>query len=141
MKLNPQALKADSAAGVESFSLKLPVESMESGKGKMNRKMYDALKKDDYPNITFDLQAAEPIAGRSSELNVTGNLMIAGTTKTVSFPVTFSQVNVDSYLFKGSYGLNMKDYEVDPPSAILGTIRTGEEVEILFNLIVKKAQQ
>lgn len=142
MKLDPEQLSADSSTGnaVESFALTVPVESMESGKGKMNRKMYGALKKDDHPNITFDLQSAELAAGSPSELNVTGDLMIAGTTKPVSFPVTFTQVNVDSYSFEGSYSLNMKEYDVDPPSAMLGTIRTGEEVEIVFNLVVKKSQ-
>ena len=141
MKLDAEQLKDEEFAGsaVKSFALSVPVESMESGKGKMNRKMYGALKKDDHPNITFNLQSAEPAAGSTSELNVTGDLTIAGTTRTVSFPVTYTQVNVGSYLFEGSYSLNMKDYDVDPPSAMFGAIRSGEEVEIVFSLIMKKS--
>ena len=144
MKLDPERLTSGTSAGsaVESFSLTVAVESMESGKGSMNRKMYGALKKDDHPNIMFKLRSAEPEESESSpELDITGDLTIAGTTKAVSLPVKVTQVNVDSYMFEGSYSLNMKEYDVDPPSAMLGTIRTGEEVEIVFKLIVKKSQQ
>ncbi|HLR25996.1 MAG TPA: YceI family protein [Fodinibius sp.] len=138
--LDSDELKKGSSAGsaVESFALSVPVESMESGKRKMNKKMYEALKKDDYPDITFNLQSAEFAAGSDSKLNVRGDLMVAGMTKTISLPVNVTQVNVGSYLFEGSHSLNMKDYDVDPPSAMLGAIRSGEEVEIVFNIIVKE---
>jgi len=59
--------------------------------------------------------------------------------KEVTFPVTATKVNENSFRFEGSYSLNMKEYDVDPPSAMLGTIRTGEEVEIVFDLLVNKA--
>lgn len=126
---------------VESFSLTVPVESLESGKGKMNRKMHDALKKDDYPQITFELKSAELTGANTSAKSFTlrsaGTLTIAGNAKEVTFSVKATRVDENSFRFEGSYSLNMKEYEVDPPSAMLGTIRTGEEVEIAFNILVK----
>ena len=128
---------------VESFSITIPVELLESGKGKMNRKMYDALKKDDHPEIMFFLESAQMVdkapGGQLFTLKATGNLNIAGSLKEVTFPVTATKVNENSFRFEGSYSLNMKEYDVDPPSAMLGTIRTGEEVEIVFDLLVNKA--
>ncbi|MBN2732376.1 MAG: YceI family protein [Balneolaceae bacterium] len=142
IKLSPASLQQDTMASpVESFSLTVPVESIESGKGRMNGKIYDALKKDDHPQITFKMTSAELTGNGTPEaftLNVTGDLTIAGTTKQVSFPVNATGVNANSFRFEGNYSLNMEDYEVDPPSAMLGTIRSGEEVEIEFNILVTK---
>lgn len=129
---------------VKSLSLTIPVESIESGKGKMNRKMYDALKEKDNPNILFELNNAELAEADSAmtemELNVTGDLTIAGTSKEVSFPVSGEKQSDGSFKFTGEYEMNMEDYEVDPPSAMLGTIKAGEMVTISFEFYIAESQ-
>lgn len=122
---------------VTSLTLTVPVEEMESGKGRMNGKMYDALKKDDHPNITFELSTAEISEGSSESsftLNTTGTLTIAGVSEEINFPVEGSVTGDGVYTFTGSYELNMEDYDVDPPSAMFGTIKSGEMVTISFEL-------
>lgn len=125
---------------VNSLSLSVPVESIESGKGGMNRKIYGALKKDDHPNITYELSSSD-LADTSSDslfqLNTTGMLNVAGVSKEVSFPVEGSMQEDGSYKFTGSYEINMKDYDVDPPSAVFGTIKSGELVTISFEMFFK----
>jgi hypothetical protein len=56
----------------------------------------------------------------------------------VEFPVSGKQLSEDRLSFKGAYKLNMKDYDMTPPSAMFGQIVTGEEVEIRFELVVNK---
>lgn len=130
---------------VEAFSITILVESLESGKGKMNRKMHDALKKDDHPEIMFFLKSAQMVdkvpSGQSFTLKATGNLNIAGSLKEITFPVKATKVSNNSFRFEGSHSLNMKEYDVDPPSAVFGTIKSGEEVTIEFNILVNKAGQ
>jgi polyisoprenoid-binding protein YceI len=143
--LAPEMMTQDSMANpVNSFSLTVPVESIESGKGGMNRKIYGALKEDDHPNIMFNFSSATLAdtvnTPENFTLNVTGNLNIAGHVEEVTFPVKGTKVGDSGYRFEGSYGLNMKDYEVDPPSAVFGTIKSGEEVEIKFNVMFTAAQ-
>lgn len=135
---NTSALTAESEENpVPSLTLTVPVESLESGKGRMNGKIYDALKKDDHPNITFELSSAEVSEGSSASsftLNTTGTLTIAGVSEEINFPVEGSVIEDGVYTFTGSYELNMEDYEVDPPSAMFGTIKSGEMVTISFEL-------
>lgn len=137
-EFNTSALAPDSDENpVESLTLTVPVESMESGKGRMNGKIYDALKKDDHPNITFELSSAEvteAASGSTFTLNTTGTLTIAGVSKEINFPVEGSVTEEGVYTFTGSYELNMEDYEVDPPSAMFGTIKSGKMVTISFEL-------
>ncbi|WP_138431053.1 YceI family protein [Fodinibius saliphilus] len=139
INIDKEALKEDSVTTpVQSFSMSIPVESIESGKGGMNKKTYKALNEKDHPNITFKLTSTEVLNYNSSssemDLNVTGELNIAGTTQTISLPVDGSIEDEETYKFTGSYELNMKDYNVDPPSAVFGTIKSGEKVTISFEL-------
>ncbi|SHG36406.1 Polyisoprenoid-binding protein YceI [Fodinibius roseus] len=141
ISLTPSLLEQDSMASpVSQFSLTIPVKEIESGKGGMNRKIYGALKEEDHPEIMFNLiSAALADTVQSAELftlKVEGNLSVAGTVNEVSFPVKGTRVGEDNYRFEGTYGINMKDYDVDPPSAIFGTIKSREEVEIKFNILL-----
>lgn len=144
IKFNPAALEGDTLSNpVESLSLTIPVESIESGKGGMNRRTYDALKSDDFPNIMFQMNNAELVnadsALTSMELSVEGNLTIAGTSKNITLPVTGTKQEDGSYKFTGEYEINMKDYNVDPPSAMFGTIKAGEVVTVPFEIYVAKS--
>ncbi len=144
IKFNAAALEGDTLSNpVESLSLTIPVKSIESGKGGMNRRTYDALKSDDFPNIMFQMNKAELVnadsALTSMELNVEGNLTIAGSSKNITLPVTGTKQDDGSFKFTGEYELNMKDYDVDPPSAMLGTIKAGEMVTIPFEIYIGKS--
>lgn len=141
IKFNAGALENDTLSNpVESLSLTIPVKSIESGKGGMNRRTYDALKSDDFPNIMFQMNNAELVNAdsvlTSMELNVEGNLTVAGVSKDITLPVTGTKQEDGSFIFTGEYEINMKDYNVDPPSAMLGTVKAGEIVNITFEIIV-----
>ena len=126
---------------VESLTFTVPVEQLESGKGGMNRRMYDALKKDDHPNISFELSSAivEQANADSSSftLNATGTLNIAGVSKEVSFPVEGAIQSDGTYSFSGSHEIDMTEYNVEPPSAMFGAIKCGEMVTVKFDLFFK----
>lgn len=141
VSLNPGLLNQETmAAPVTNLTINIPVKSIESGKGGMNKRIYGALKEKDHPEIMFNMLSAELAdtvqSADSFTINLRGNLNIAGFVREITFPVTGTKTGNDSYRFEGSYGLNMTDYEVDPPSAMLGTIKSGEEVEIEFNVLL-----
>lgn len=146
INLDSSSFEGAKSNPVSSLSLTIPVESIESGKGGMNRKMYGALDEKKHPNIIFELTGTEfitqPQATNGNDANyqltATGMLTIAGTTNEVSFPVETTIQDDGSYKFMGSYEINMKDYNVDPPSAMLGTIKSGEMVTVSFEVYFKK---
>lgn len=125
---------------IKALSITVPVKSIESGKGGMNSKIYDALKEKKHPEISYVFSNAKLVSSDektgSFTLNTTGKLTIAGSSQTVSFPVEGTLSGGDNVRFEGSYSLNMKDYDVDPPSAVFGTIKAGEEVTISFNVLI-----
>jgi len=125
---------ASDIEGVTSFTLSVPVESLESGKGGMNKNMYKALESDDHPNITFKLNNVKSISG--NKIIVTGNLSIAGTTKPVELNANYS-LSGGTVKLSGSKEIDMRTFNIDPPTAMFGTIKTGELINIKYNLVLK----
>lgn len=115
---------------VTSIKIEIPTESLDSGKGGMNRNAFEALKSDDNPNISFTSKSV-------TDGKVTGTLQIAGAKKTVTIPLSITK-NSQEISVKGKKTLNMTQYGVEPPTALMGTIKTGEEVTINFEFNFKQ---
>jgi len=64
-----------------------------------------------------------------------GKLTIAGTVKHTDLVATAKYNPADKSLtITGIKKMKMTDYNVDPPKALMGTIKTGNEIAISFNL-------
>ena len=126
---------------VDLVNIRVPVKSIISPRGAtMDKKTYNALKSEEYPEIIFALRESKvsSVNGEGFTVNATGDLTIAGVTKNISFPVQGKLVSADKMTFAGAYKLNMTEYDMEPPTAMFGQIVTGEEVEIKFDLIVNR---
>ena len=122
-----------------SLTVSVPAESLKSEKSGMDKNAYSALKTDKNKQITFQL-ASSRIDGKT--IKCVGNLTIAGTTKQIEVDVAFTILSDGSIQCKGSKKLAMKDYNVEPPSFMFGTVTTGNEITISFDVVLalKKTQ-
>jgi polyisoprenoid-binding protein YceI len=125
---------------VDQVIMEIPVKSIESPRGAtMDNKTYNALKSEEHPNIIFEV-TKDKIEGVSNpqdgsfQLDVTGNLTIAGFTREISLVLDGQKTGPDTLKFKGSLPIVMISYEVDPPTAMFGQIKTGKDVTIDFEL-------
>jgi polyisoprenoid-binding protein YceI len=67
-----------------------------------------------------------------------GKLTIAGVTRDIKMDV-HSIINPDGTVTcKGSYKLNMTDYNVEPPSFMFGAMTTGDALTLNFEVIYTK---
>ena len=134
-------LEANTLKSIPSFSVEVPVKSIKSAKGSiMDGKTYDALKADQYPNITYTLEKVTGLnkKGENYDLYASGSLSMAGASNKIDLYVKV-KVNADGSLtFSGSKKLKMTDYKIDPPKALFGTLTTGNDVEIVFQVTVKQ---
>jgi len=125
---------------VEYVQMVVPVLSIESQRGAtMDNKTYNALKSEEHPNIVFEVEQ-DKITGRNEtnpitfQLEVTGNLTIAGQTKEVSLTLDGQKIDQNKLIFTGSFPIDMVTYEIKPPTAMFGQIKTGKDVNINFEL-------
>ena len=105
----------------------------------MDSNLYKALKADDTPEISYILGTFEvvPSAAKDSfTVKAVGALTIAGTEKTVNMDVTAARQADGSILAEGALPLLMTDFGVNPPRALLGTLRTDNKITVKFTLLV-----
>ncbi|WP_286761014.1 YceI family protein [Salegentibacter sp. UBA1130] len=126
--------------GISKLQVSIPAESLESGKGGMDKNAYKALNTDKYKNIEFKLDEVKKIEANGSnsyKVNGLATLKISGVSKQV--PVEFTaKLNGNKLEINGEESLNMTNYKIDPPTAMFGTITTGEEVTIKFKSTFSK---
>jgi polyisoprenoid-binding protein YceI len=130
-------LENNKLTGIKDVTVKILVTSIKSTKGKiMDNKTYEAFDSDKNPNITYKLTSAK-ITGSGPEYTVaaTGSLTMAGTTKPIDMTAKGKVLANGDVQIVGTHKLNMKDYKMVPPTAMMGTIKVGEEVEVKFDII------
>ena len=121
--------------GLQSLQVTIPAEGLKSGKGGMDKNTYKALNTNKHKNIEFKLDQVKDFqdAGKGTyKVKGVGTLKIAGVSKQIPLDFTM-EVDANTIKISGEKALNMTDYKVDPPTAMFGTITTGEEVTIKFN--------
>jgi polyisoprenoid-binding protein YceI len=106
----------------------------------MDNNAYKALKSDKNPSITYTMTSATATPGEAGmiTLKCTGKLTIAGTTRDQEIVATVKPNADNTLTVSGSRSLSMKDFNMQPPTFMLGTIKTGNDVTLKFNLILRK---
>ncbi|BDD03061.1 YceI family protein [Aureibacter tunicatorum] len=121
-------------SSIESLVFQISSESLKSGKKSMDKNVYDALKTKKHKTIDFKLTEVKSISG--TEVKAEGVLTIAGASKNVVLNATVVP-NANGVDLKTSYTFNMSDFGIDPPTAMLNTIKTGDEVTVEFSANLK----
>ena len=119
---------------IDNVELKLNVRSIKSGKSGMDDNTYKAMKADKFPHITL---TASGMTYNGTTITGTGKLTIAGVSKTIPLTVKVEEWNAGSYHLIGTISMKMSDHGITPPTAMLGAIKTGDDIKIVFDLILK----
>ena len=124
---------------INSLTFSVIVKGLDSGKSLMDNNTYKAMVEPKYPTVDFNLKRVESIKpsvdGKGYIIRASGDLTIVGKTINEEMKV-YSLVNSDgSVQFKGELAFPMSKYSVDPPTAVMGTIKTGDDVKIKFSVV------
>ncbi len=120
-----------SGASIDSVRFQVPVNSLKSGKGGMDSKMYEALKAERHPIITVSAGAVSLNAQGVGTANA--RVTIGGFTKTMPVQVTARTAGAQTS-YTGAITFKMTDFRLSPPTAMMGTIKAGDTVTLRFDL-------
>ena len=127
----------DEVTSLSAMTFTLAAKSLKSEHKIMDNNTYKALKTNTHPNINFVLTSAKitPLSGDNYEIKCEGKLTIAGTTNNTEITGTgkYNAAN-KSFTIKGSKKMKMTDYKVKPPTVLLGTIKTGNDITISYTI-------
>jgi polyisoprenoid-binding protein YceI len=69
----------------------------------------------------------------------TGFLSLAGQTKEIKVPFHGNLLENGKMIVEGKVDLKMSEFKIEPPTAMLGTLKTGDEISIVYSLELEKA--
>ena len=133
----PQAhLEVDATAPemVRALHLKVEIAGIECGNGTMNDKLREALHADKFPAIEYRLTQAERLPEAGTRIEATGDLSINGRTRRAAFQVDVKPQPDGTAQANGSIVMLMSDFGVEPPTAMLGLLRTADEITVRFTV-------
>lgn len=139
-------MKTGEGLDIKSLTVRIAAKSLKSIKenGKyydeaMDKNAYKALEADKYPEIVYVLTSVSNMktAGNGATFSATGNLTIAGKTNRVTFPVK-AVVNGNTVTFTATVKFKLTAFGITPPKALMGTIKTGDDVAVLLNTTFAK---
>jgi hypothetical protein len=121
---------------ISSLTITIPVSGIESDSRRLTNNLQDYLKKDDHPEITFRLTDINSVVKNNNSASITANGTVnaAGVNKNITMNVDAVVNGNGSISFRGSQDLLMTDFNIDPPTAVMGTVRARDEIKILFNV-------
>jgi hypothetical protein len=127
-------LNGSSLFEIKNVVLRVKVTDIKSTKGRMmDNKTYDAFNYEKNPFITFKL-TTEKVNEAESTIDVKGDLTMAGVTKTIDMTISYKLLAGGDLQIVGSQILSMTDFGMEPPTAMMGTIKVGKEVTVKFEL-------
>lgn len=120
---------------ITGLDVVVKTQSIKSGKSIMDDKTYEALDSKKHPVIRF---TAETLAIQNGSIKGTGQLTLAGVTKSLPLLATTSTMADGSLKVTGKVQVNMTEFGIEPPTAMFGTLTTGAEVTIDYQLLLNK---
>lgn len=120
----------------KSLSLTIPVDGIDAESNGLRKNIHKYMKKDDYPNVTFELNNVSEVNNQNGSVSITGNgvITVTGNDYNAEMQVTATIQN-GSIQFIGEKQLLMTDFGIDPPTAVFGTIRSKDEIVMKFDVI------
>ncbi|MCD8538960.1 MAG: YceI family protein [Leadbetterella sp.] len=132
----------NAVTAIRSASLKVNVKDIKSDKDsdQMDSRTHKALNHEKFPVITYEFGKARSITQKGSDFVavVDGKLTIAGVAKNTTMTITLTpQANGDLKI-KGSDRVLFTNHGLKAPSFVAGTLKVDNEVDVIFDLTVKK---
>lgn len=116
---------------INGITINILSETLKSDKAAMDKVAYKTLKTNKFKTIEYVLKTAEKV--NENTWNLTGTLTIAGVSRELKTQVK-TAISDDIVSLEGTNRITFEEYGMTPPKALLGTVKTGKEMVLNFNI-------
>lgn len=129
----------DGTSARTNGELEIPVRSFDCKNGRMSKDLFEALKGEQHPAISFQLDVVRVVDDEEFESGATlleaeGTLWVAGQGRSIRTRAMGDRLANGYLRATGNLNFNMSDFDIDPPTALLGMVRVRDEVTVRFEL-------
>ncbi len=117
--------------------VEVQVPDLDCGKRRMNRDLQEALRADEHPLISFNLQYFERVDSLDT-VQIVGTLSLAGVSHDISVVLHTERRADGTVRGWGKKHLRMTDFDVEPPTALFGLVKAHDEIDIVFDLKARR---
>jgi polyisoprenoid-binding protein YceI len=123
---------------IETVAYRGKARSIKSDNNTMDKKIIEALKADKFPDIRYSVRSAKNVVLKDNKFSglITGDIFLAGKTRSETIQFNGMMISDDKLQIKGSKKLKMTDFGINPPTAMMGALKTGDEVTVTFTLVL-----
>lgn len=119
---------------VESFDVVVPIAALKSERDNFTADMHAALKAAEFPEVVFSLTRLEKKPGGA---NAFGVLRVAGVERDIVLPLV-TTLRHGNMLVLGQVQIDMTDFGITPPTAMMGVLKSDPKVNITFETTLTK---
>ncbi len=126
---------------VSGGTFRVPTAALRCGKGPMDKNLRRALDAEEHPEIVFELteRVEVPDPGdRTVEIPIPGRLEVAGASRRLEVTAAVSADGEGRVRIQGEVAFDMSDFGVEPPTAMLGMLKTDDRVSVHFDLALRR---
>ncbi len=130
-------------ASFDRAQLNIRTRTLDCGHRGINRDLYESLKTEEHPYIRLQLENVrwdKPMPAGLQEwqcVTAKARLTVAGVERAINMKVRATRTQTGQYRFVAQHRILMTDYGVEPPTALLGTIKVNNAIDINFDLLVR----
>jgi hypothetical protein len=135
--------EGSSIKGFKNITFSCKATDIKSESSLMDKKTYNALKADNYPEINFSGISTTGLVseGKNFTGNLKGKLNVAGETQDVTIPFNGTFIDSKTITIVASADLMMSSFKITPPTALLGTLKTGDKISVSLSMQFVQAAQ
>jgi len=131
-----KAINAKNKLIIQKVSFSCNTNALKSENSIMDKKAWDALKAKDFKTIHFE--SNEPnefsILQNKVEGKFVGELDLSGVKRKITVPFKGEVDELGNYKMIGEVNVKMSDFGIEAPTALMGSIKTGDEIKIVYDI-------
>lgn len=120
--------------------IQLTIDRFDCGSRAMNRDLQNTLNAVKYPQIDITLWSARLLTAHqdsdTEKYEVRTEVTIAGCTQSVLLIANVQSAGTSTLRMRAEKALLMTDFEIEPPTALLGLIKVRPEITISLDLLI-----
>ena len=127
---------------INSATVKIESKSIKSNHDSdlMDERTHKTINTAKFPYITYEYlnTISTDVKGEITTIKVNGNLTISGVTKPTDLTLKITNLPNGDIDIKGGKKILMSSHGIKPPSFVAGALKVNDEIEISFDVILKK---